>query len=245
VQYRKALSHGLQALLNYTWAHSIDTGSDDSLIFNSHLVIPGASDRGNSAFDVRHSFSGAVNYDLPHVSNNRVLSKITNEWSLNTVVIARTGFPFDVETSSVAIPGVSQPTRADLVPGQPIWLSGPYPGGKKLNFAAFSIPSQPRQGDLGRNAITGFGLTQVDLSVARKFNLREKVSLQFRSDFFNVLNHPNFANPNSSLDTGPSSFGLATNMLNTGLNGFSGQGLSSLYQIGGPRSVQLSMKIRF
>jgi hypothetical protein len=246
VQYRKSLSRGLQALLNYTWSHSIDTGSDDSFDVNSHLVIPGAGDRGSSGFDVRHNFSGAVAYDLPHFSKERVLSAITRNWSVDTVMEARTGFPFDVETSSVAVPGITHSTRADLVPGQPIWVSGPYPGGKQLNFSAFAIPAQPRQGTLGRSAITGFGLTQVDLSVGRKFNFTERVNLQFRSDFFNVLNHPNFANPVPCLDCGPSAFGGAsTQMLNGGLTSASGLGLSSVYQIGGPRSVQLSMKIQF
>jgi hypothetical protein len=244
-QYRRSLSRGLQALVNYTWSHSIDTGSDDSLDLNSHLVVPAASDRGSSSFDIRHSLSAALTYDLPYFSKGPVLSAMTRNWSLNTVVDTRTGFPFDVETTSGSITGINQPTRADLVPGQPIWLSGPYPGGKKLNFNAFSIPAQPRQGTLGRNSIAGFGLTQVDLSVARRFNFTERVGLQFRSDFFNVFNHPNFANPNNSLDSGPSSFGLATQMLNAGLTSGNGLGLSPLYQIGGPRSVQFSMKIQF
>jgi len=245
VQYRKALSRGVQALLSYTWSHSIDTGSDDSLDLNSHLIISGANDRGNSSFDVRHNFSGAIIYDLPRVSRQPFLSALTRNWSFNVVAEARSGFPFDVETSSVAIPGLTHGTRADLVPGQPIWLSGPYPGGRKLNFGAFAVPLQPRQGTLGRNAIIGFGMTQVDLSVARKFSLTEKVSLQFRSDFFNVFNNPNFANPIPCLDCGPASFGLATRMLNQGLTASLGSGLNSLYQVGGPRSVQLSTKIQF
>jgi hypothetical protein len=245
LQYRKPLSRRLQALLNYTWSHSIDTGSDDSIDLNSHLVIPGASDRGSSSFDVRHSFSGAATYDLPNLSNNSVFSVITRNWSLDTVALARTGFPFSVTTNKVAIPGLTQPTRADLLPGQPIWLSGPYPGGKKLNFNAFAIPTQPRQGTLGRDGITGFGLTQIDLSIARKFNFTERVGLQFRSDFFNLFNHPNFANPTSSLNTGPTFFGLSGSMLNGALNSASGLGLSPLYQIGGPRSVQLSVKLQF
>jgi hypothetical protein len=247
VQYRGLLFHGMTALVNYTWSHSVDTGSDDSARLNSDLVISGASDRGSSAFDVRHSFSGAVTYDLPSFRKQAVLSAITRGWSLDTVVEARTGFPFDVKTSSVAIPGLSTATRADLVPGQSIWLSDPTaPGGRKLNFDAFSIPTQARQGTLGRNSIRGFGLTQVDLSVARKFNLTERVSLQSRSDFFNVFNHPNFANPSTCLDCGRSNFfGTATSMLNGGLTSASGLGLTRLYQVGGPRSVQLSLKLLF
>jgi len=245
VQYRRPLSRGMQALVNYTWSHSIDTGSDDSAFLNSHLIISGAGDRGSSSFDIRHNFTGAITYDVPHFARETILSALTRNWSIDTVVDARTGLPIDVVTSSVAIPGISAPTRADLVPGTPIWLSGPYPGGKKLNFDAFAIPQQLRQGTLGRNAITGFGLTQVDLSAARKFNLTERISLQFRSDFFNLFNHPNFGNPNNSLDSGRSFFGLATGMLDNALNPSGVGGLNRLYQIGGPRSVQLSLKLIF
>jgi hypothetical protein len=67
----------------------------------------------------------------------------------------------------------------------------------------------------------------------------DKVALQFRSDFFNVLNHPNFANPDGNLDDGPL-FGRSSQLLNRGLGG-----LSPLYQVGGPRSIQLSLKLFF
>ncbi len=131
--------------------------------------------------------------------------------------------------------------------GQPLYLYGSQcvamfgscPGGKAVNPGAFSIQSTPRQGTEGRNDIPGFGLAQVDLSLKRKFPITERVNLQFRADAFNVINHPNFANPYGYLQYG--SFGLASqSMLNQSLGG-----LNPLFQEGGPRSLQLSLRLSF
>ena len=101
------------------------------------------------------------------------------------------------------------------------------------------------QGDLGRNALRGFGATQVDLTLRRQFKLRERLSLQARADFFNIFNHPNFGSPDSTTLSSPL-FGQSTQMLGASL-GSGGQngGLNPLYQIGGPRSAQLALKLQF
>jgi hypothetical protein len=246
-QLRRPLTKGLEALLSYTWSHSIDTGSDDSVLLNSHSIIPAQTDRGSSAFDVRHVFSGALAYEPPHFRGNPLLGAIVNNWSVYAVVQARTGFPIDVTTRGVPIPGLIVSTRPDLLPGVPIWLDDPTaPGGKRLNSAAFSVPSQPRQGTLGRNSIAGFGADQLDLSVARRFKISEPISFQLRGDIFNIFNHPNFSNPVGFLVGNQFIFGdgAATQMLNQGLSANS-QGFNPLYQNGGPRSVQLSAKLLF
>jgi hypothetical protein len=100
------------------------------------------------------------------------------------------------------------------------------------------------QGELGRNALRGFGATEVDLTLRRQFKLREPLALQARADFFNIFNHPNFGNPINYLSS--PQFGQSTQMLGASL-GTGGQngGLNPLYQIGGPRSAQLSLKIVF
>ena len=102
----------------------------------------------------------------------------------------------------------------------------------------------PVQGNLGRNALRGFGATQVDLTLRRQFKIYERLSLQARADFFNIFNHANFGPPTNYL-TSPL-FGQSTQMLGASL-GAGGQngGLNPLYQIGGPRSVQLSLKLVF
>jgi hypothetical protein len=100
-----------------------------------------------------------------------------------------------------------------------------------------------RQGNLGRNALRAFGATQWDFAVHRDFPLRESLKLQFRAEMFNVLNHPNFGPLSQSIDGG--GFGLAMQMLNRSLADIAGSGLSPLYQVGGPRSMQFALKLVF
>lgn len=97
---------------------------------------------------------------------------------------------------------------------------------------------------IGRNALRGFGATQSDLTVRRQFRFTERFSLQFRGDFFNILNHPNFGRPINYMSS--SQFDYATQMLNNYLGaGDQSAGLNPLYQIGGPRSIQLALKLQF
>jgi Carboxypeptidase regulatory-like domain/TonB-dependent Receptor Plug Domain len=243
VQFRRPLSHNVQALLSYVWSHSIDTNSDDSFIGNSTALLPISSNRGNSDFDVRNNFTGAVLWDVPAWKKNSVLKRLTGQWSLDTVFQARGGFPINIFTQSVPIPGLANASRPDLVPNQPIWqYSSAFPGGRRLNSAAFALPATPRQGTLGRNAIIGFGAAQVDASVGRKFSMTESVSLLFRTDIFNLFNHANFSSFGAFGEFPSPGFGVASQMLN---HGFAAGGLNSLYQIGGPRSMQLSLKLIF
>jgi hypothetical protein len=241
VQFRKPLSTRVQALLNYSWSHSLDNASDDVVVGLSNTVISAARDYGNSAFDVRQSFSGALTYTIPGMSWNKALSALTSDWSVNSVIVARTGFPFSTTIVGTSPdPGGQAYTRPDIVPGQPLWVpDSTAPGGKSLNINAFSIPSTIRQGTEGRNDIPGFGFTQVDLSLGRQFPVRERLNLQFRCDAFNVLNHPNFTNPLGFIQFGPT-YLMSQSMLNVGLGG-----LNPLFQEGGPRSLQLSLKLAF
>jgi hypothetical protein len=243
VQFRRPMARRVQALVNYTWSHSIDTASLDT-----QLSVPGtlsaiSNDRGSSDFDVRHTFTGGFAFDVPGVREHGFLAALTNGWSLQSVASARTGLPVQVTTSP---PGSGLTTRPDLVAGQPIWLSGPqYPGGRALNRLAFAVPSTARQGTLPRNSISGFGFVQLDTSLARKFDLTERIGLIFKVDAFNLLNHPNFSSfaPFGlnffGAQTSPS-FGQASQMVNQGLGG-----LNALYQMGGPRSLQVSLKLIF
>ena len=112
------------------------------------------------------------------------------------------------------------------------------PGGRRLNRAAFAVPAIGRQGTLGRNSVPGFPLSQLDFSLRRTFFVSEQANLHLRFDLFNALNHPNFATPLNSLNN--ALFGQSPRMLGRELGG-----LSPLYQIGGPRSMQLSLKLHF
>jgi len=240
LQYRRPLSSNLQALLNYTWSHSLDNASSDVAVGVSNTVISAANDYASSDFDVRQSFSGALSYSFPAANDSRLLRLLSRNWSSDLVVVARSGFPFNGLVYLGSSELADQVTRADLIPGEPFWVSAPRaPGGKILNANAFAVPSTVRQGNEPRNDIPGFGLTQVDLSIDRKFPLTERLNLQFRADAFNVLNHPNFTNPGAYIQYG--SFELqSSEMLNQGLGG-----LNPIFQEGGPRSLQLSLKLTF
>lgn len=262
LQYRRPLSSRIQALLNYTYSHSLDNASNDVIAGLSNTVVSAANDYASSDFDVRHSFSGAVTFAVPSVRTSGALSHLTKDWSIDTVIVARTGFPVNpqVSTPSLLGPGYIRPDR---VPGQPFYLYGAQctqvfgpvseggngvlqkgqacPGGMGLNpnaFDATTPKARNRQGTLGRNAMPGFGLTQVDLSVGRKFAITERLNVQFRADAFNLLNHPNFTNP-GALVSSPSSL-LSQETLNIGLGG-----LNPIFQQGGPRSLQLSLRLAF
>lgn len=249
LQFRRQMSRGLQALASYAWSHSIDdVSSSTGQLQNEGLV------RASSAFDVRHSFSAGVSYQVPKPVANVVLKKIAGGWSVDSMIQGRSAVPVDVTVASLFGLGSSTfAVRPDVVPGQPLYLFGPqFPGGKAFNPSAFvNPPTDPltgvalREGNLGRNALRGFGAFQWDFAASRTFALRETLHLQFRAELFNLLNHPNFADPVSSFGT--PSFGRSTETLNQGLAGTSSPngGLSPLYQIGGPRSGQLALKLSF
>ncbi len=237
VQYRQPMSHGVQALLNYTYSHSIDNASNDTVDFVSHTVISAQNDRASSDFDARYSFSGAITFAIPAPSKAKGFAPLLRNWSTDVVVVARSGFPFN---GTIATPVDGSEPRADRIPGQPVWIfNSQLPGGKALNPNAFAVPLPGVQGTEGRNDISGFGLTQVDLSLARQFLLTERLHLQFRTDAFNVLNHPNFTNPVALIGSDPR-FLESQSMLNQGLGG-----LNPLFQEGGPRSLQLSLRLTF
>jgi hypothetical protein len=256
-QYRHRLSHGLQTLLSYTWGHSIDDVSSDANYQNVPLnKSPASAERGPSDYDIRNTFSGAVSYDIPGPGRG-VLKQVFGNWSTDSIIYVRSASPVNVVTglnpfAGSVLSGANSVQRPDVVPGVPFYLypSG-APGGKIINPAAFTTPVPATgQGDLGRNALRGFGATQWDITLRRQFRFTERVSLQARADFFNILNHPNFGNPNNFLDSSPAVpnplFGQSTMTLASSL-GSGGQsgGLNPLYQIGGPRSIQLAVKLQF
>ena len=245
-QFHHRFSYGLQALVSYTWSHSIDNVSSDAYYAN---VPPGASsDRGSSTYDIRQTFSGAVSYDIP-APGSGIWKSIFGNWSTDSILYARTAPPVNIVTGQntfgLYLSAATSVQRPNLVAGVPLWFSDPnVADGKRINKAAFSVPTGPVQGTLGRNVLNGFGATEVDLTLRRQFKLYERLSLQARADFFNIFNHPNFGPPTNYM-TSPL-FGQATQMLGASL-GAGGQtgGLNPLYQIGGPRSAQLALKLIF
>ncbi len=231
---------------SYTWAHSIDDGSQDSAVF---LIQPGyhlSSARASSGFDVRHALTSVLSLRVP---DETVLGRMPNalrDWTLSGILRVRSGFPIDVLNGEPAL-GLRYVNsgRPNLVPGVPLWLSDPnMPGGRRLNRAAFSAPAAGTQGNLGRNAMAGNGLFQWDLSMRRQFRLYRRLAAEAAVNVLNVTNHPNFADPVPYLSS--PWFGQSTSMQNLMLgSGRPNGGLPPMFQPGGPRTVELSFKLVF
>ena len=248
VKFEKRLSQSLQALASYTWSHSIDIASTDA--FANYLNTPTSVanpsvDRGNSDFDIRHAFTAGVTYTLPSPGWNGIAHAILGGWSVDSFIFARTAPPVNVVGGIVFADGIALYPRPDVVPGVPLEFSGSqYPGGKILNGAAFTRAPTGQQGDFGRNVLRGFGASQADVAFQRQFDLTERVNLRFRGEFFNIFNHPNFGPPTNNLTSPLFGYSTATLASSLGSGGATG-GLNPLYQIGGPRSIQLALKLQF
>jgi hypothetical protein len=236
-QFQRRINRGLTALASYTLSHSTDYGSQD---FSLAYI------RGNSDFDVRHSLSSALSYDLPTAVKDRIGREVFGHWGVDDRFTARTAFPVTLAGGGSFDPATGKEffTGLNLTPGVPVYLNGPqYPGGRAINPAAFSAgfsctPTSCSTGDAPRNFVRGFGMWQMDLAVRREFPIHERLRMQFRGEAFNFFNHPNFGHINPFL--GQPTFGQATSTLNTSLGT-----LSPLYQAGGPRSLQFALKVIF
>ncbi len=276
LQYERRFSRGLQALASYTFAHSIDTASSGSTgsqpPFASDLFVRALgskANRGPSDFDIRHSFTVGLTYDIPTPRVNPWVGAILRDWAVQSIVLARSAPPVNVVTTPFGLLlGEFIGVRPDVVQGIPLYVNGSeFPGGKAINNTSGAVvggcpdgsqsigPFCPppkdsqgrplRQGNLGRNSLRGFGATQWDFAVHRDFPIRETLKLQFRAEMFNVLNHPNFGQPVPNLNN--PKFGQSTQNLAQVLSGgiVGGGGFNPLYQIGGPRSMQFALKLMF
>lgn len=244
---QRRLSRGLQGLASYTFSHSIDIASSDA-ISNPNTVATIANpriDRGNSDFDVRHSLTAGLTYDLLFPRSHKVVYAILGGWSLDSFVLARSAPPVNIVGATFFAAGTIFSPRPNVNPGVPLELHGSqYPGRKIFNRPAFTAAPSGAQGNLGRNVLRGFGAFQTDLGLQRQFRVTEKVGLRFRAEFFNIFNHPNFGSPTNLLTSpffGRSTQTLANSLGSGGANG----GLNPLYQVGGPRSIQFALKANF
>jgi hypothetical protein len=228
LQFQRRMARGFQALVSYTFAKSTDTNSDDTEgndITNSLRAINVAADLAPSDFDVRHSFSTAVSWQIPSPHWERLSDALLRNWQADGIVRISSAAPYQVFIRA----------RPNVVPGVPFYLPAPgEPGGRTLNPAAFTPAPPGQNGDLPRNFFRGFAIDQTDLSLRRQFHLTERASLFLGMEYFNLFNHPMFA---VNEFTG---FGPPTQTLNEDLGL-----LNPLYQIGGPRSGQLTIKVLF
>lgn len=239
-QYRRRMARGLQALVSYAWSHSIDNSSTDGGLYWAGAGVTASGDRASSDFDVRHSLTAGFTYESPGSRRS------TRGWAVDGMFRARTGFPINVlDTEQYTGVSFENIFRPDLMPGQPVWIADrSAPGGRRLNPDAFSAVPNFQQGNLGRNVLSGFGMSQLDLALRREFFRTERRSLQLRIEAYNTLNHTNFADPVRFLSS--PLFGQSSSMLNVMLGtGSPGSGLAPMFQAGGARALQVALRLRF
>jgi len=203
----KTNTHHFTSVLSYIWSHSIDNASDGT-DFVPNAAQPdnsfnASSERGNSNFDARQRVSWTTLYEFPNSTTHK---KLLAGWSANAVVSVQTGQPVNINYLYEGDFNGSDEYfgRPDLV-GDP--FQGAHTPNAYFNASAFAVPCKwdavnqacvsgtQHFGNLGRNAFNGPSLKDVDFTFAKNTPIGEKANMQFRVDFFNILNHPNFSNP--------------------------------------------------
>lgn len=245
VKYQRQMARGLQALASYTWSHAIDWASADN--------APSAAfplQRGNADFDVRNNFTTALVYNLPSQYQNRIEKALFGYWNANVYLIARSAFPYEPVGPAVIDPATGTQIQGELNYNgkQPYVHKTGIPGGRQIDPTIFSVTADPLgAGNAPRNFLRGFGEAQANLAIQRSFPLYERAQLQFRAEAFNIANNVTFGKINTTCGvTAPGAtcnntlMGQATNTLSNALGG-----TSTLYQQGGPRSLQFMLKLQF
>jgi hypothetical protein len=253
VKAEKRFSHGLTFLSGYTWAHSIDlaplcvlannTAEVSDCFRDSHDRQP---DRGDSSYDVRHRFVLSWIYELPwghgHTFGAKwpgALNGVLGGWSIAGITQLQSGFHFTPGASLILSesPSYSGLDRPELVGdptnfsyGQDKQAALGCPVGHKsvlcfFNPGAFGYANPGEFGNAGRNIVEGPGLVGVDFALHKDFRLTEHKQFQFRTEFFNILNTPNFGNPDQILES--TTF---TRLLST---------------VTSPRDIQFALKLVF
>jgi hypothetical protein len=225
VKLERRFTSGFYLMGAYTWSKSIDDGSVASSGANNPMAssaLPQDSfnwraERGLSDFDLRHRMVVSSLYELPFGKGKRFLSSSSRAvqgflggWQVNGITAVQTGSPFTPrlqEGGTTINAGPSGIVRPYLV-GNPNLSSGQSID-RWFNLAAFAVPGASGTpaytfGNAGRNILRGPSYFNLDFSLFKSFSLTERVKLQFRSEFFNILNHPNLGMPNPSVDTAQS-----------------------------------------
>ncbi|WP_263365068.1 TonB-dependent receptor [Edaphobacter bradus] len=210
VDVRRSFARGLQIRGNYTYSKNLDDGSawNTSVSANTPAFVLYPSqpslDYGRAATDIRHLAAINGTYDLPFGSGHYVgsnLSGFSNKavsgWTLSAIAALQSGFPFSPQLgyNPTGNGDTRNPVRPNL---NPDFHGNLYPRRPQqyFNATAFTAPAYGTFGNLGRDTLTGPGLANLDLSLLKSTQLGERVHAQFRAEFFNVLNHTNFATPN-------------------------------------------------
>jgi hypothetical protein len=209
-RFQQRLYAGVTALASYTFGKSIDEtstffSSAGDANFPQNSADPGA-ERGRSNFDLRHRFSLGYSYDLPlgnrrHFLGNRgFLSRLLSGWTTYGILTLQSGRPFTVallpehdnSNTGIASLGFSANDRPNRIASG--WLPNPGPD-RWFDTGAFALGDFGTFGNAGRNILDGPGYQNLSVSLMKDSHVRENLNLQFRAEFFNVLNHANFDLP--------------------------------------------------
>jgi hypothetical protein len=237
-------SNGLYFQGAYTFSKSIDDVSTASVAFDTRFNNENiaAESRGLSDFDRRHRFIGSFVYQLPFFKGKQGFAgHALSGWETTGAVILQSGAPFSVFDSAggtAAAPSSPGTITADFAPGASC-SAAPTPGGVESRLAHFVNPAAFAPAPIvGADGSTGYGNTprncfigppqkNVDFSIGKTFNLGERQGLKFRAEFFNLFNHPSFANPLSTDIESPGSFAAITQTVSN------------------PRLIQFSLKYSY
>ena len=226
----RRLTHNLTFNTSYTFSKSIDNNSVGSSNPQAQDFRNLRAERALSDFDARNRFVLSAVYLLPVHGKGAFLSRLAQGWSASPIVNLQSGNPFSPIIQVTDTRGSLEAfDRPFLVPGVPLIVPNPSPN-QWINPAAF-VRQATGFGDAGRNILTGPGFADVDLSIAKDTKIKERVSLQFRSEAFNLFNHPNFGQPQNNLAV--ATFGQITATRTT-------RG-----DLGSSRQIQFALKLRF
>jgi hypothetical protein len=219
-------SSGLSFQVQYSLTKSLDSSATDT----GQPTVPNnwRLDRGNDSLIRTHYMVGNYVYELPFGHGKRYLSSLhgvpellLGGWQTSGIVTAASGLPYSVTFTSSVLGWPSG--RANIV-GNPA-VSSPGVNGW-FNPQAYALPAQFAYGNSAPNSLWGPGLVTWDMGVFKNFRFFERWNLQFRSEFFNTLNHANFSNPQSNISV-PTQVGkiVATST--------------------GPRVIQFALRLEF
>jgi hypothetical protein len=228
VDLRRSLANGLQLRVNYTYARNLDDGSawNTSVSANTPAFVEypnkPALDWGPAATDIRNLAAINATYDLPFGKNHSIFSnagpvanKLVSGFSLSAIATLESGFPFSPQLGYN--PTGSGDSRNPVRPNvNPAFTGSVYTHGttaqkvaQYFNPAAFSAPLSTLSststitggavGNLGRDTLNGPGYNDLDLSLTKSTQISERVRVQFRAEFFNILNHTNLETPSETV----------------------------------------------
>ena len=261
VDFRHDLSHGLQFRANYTWSKNLDDGSawNTSVSANTPAFVEVPSlphlDYGPAATDIRHLAAFNGTYELPFgngkaffTKTNPLTGRIISGWSLSTIANLQTGFPFSPQLgyNPTGSGDSRNPVRPNLNPNFKGLLYTKGSTAQRVaqffNPNAFSAPAAGYVGNAGRDSLTGPGYVDWDLSLLKSTQITETARLQFRAEFFNILNHTNLQLPNEVVYSAGPTQGTVANQTTAAALGSPGV-ISATANTS--RQIQLGLKLLF